>query len=347
MAYVPEESRSWSEPHPSVRTWHRRRNITLPARLVAMLLLLVWVGPVTFAQTGTWELLTWVGAPERASGEPGVIPAGMAMQIEVGTGLKLHLRDGSVVQGRFLGRALLDTAVYATRFATQARSSAYVPIALGETLSVSLRDGRQWSAPFAGYAELALLLRSPDEPEYRRVPFESAQEIRRANGDPVDPAALAREFHAGSLPSAEALVLGASVPIGAVPVRWPESVRVAVEDIQWASVDLPPVGATAARSGTSAGTLVGVVLLSVVLSVVLVIAMLNAAFDSGSSCRSSTIRFNPETLSALPLTTRPFDRHRGCFLGDPLAAADPWPGATVGSAAALASPAPSPEPATP
>jgi hypothetical protein len=307
-----------------------------------MLLLLVWVGPVTFVQTGSWELLRWVGAPERASGEPRVIPAGMTLEIAVGTALRLHMRDGSIVEGRFLGRALLDSALYASRFAAQAQSSAHVPFALGETLHVSLRDGRQWSAPFAGYAELALLLRSPDEPDYRRVPFESAREIRRANGDPVEPAALAREFQAGSLPSAEALVLAARGPMRAVPAGWPET-RVAVEDIQWASVDLPPVGSAAARSGGGGADVAGIVVLSVVLSVVLVFVIIDQGIKSaGNSCRAYPAGSNYRALAGVQLTTRPFDRDRGCFLDDPLAVADPWPGATVGSTAALDNVVPSP-----
>ena len=151
MAYVPEAHRPSSERFPSTRTSHRRLgNVTFSARLAGVLLLLVWVGPVTFVQTDSWQLLRLVGAPESASAEPRMISAGRAMLLEPGRPLKLRLRDGSVLEGRFLRRTLLDSAFYAPRFAAKARTSAYVPFAMGETLHVSLRDGREWTAPFAG-----------------------------------------------------------------------------------------------------------------------------------------------------------------------------------------------------
>src|SRR6185369_8345557 len=173
-----------------------------PARLAGIFLLLVWIGPVTFDQTDAWQFLRWFGAPAPASAESRTIPAGRAMLLETGTLLKLRLRDGSTIEGRFLGRTLLDSVFYAPRFESYAHSSAHVPLVLGETLRVWLRDGREMTAPFAGYAELTLLLRSPDGPEYLRVPFEFASEIRRANGDRVEPKALMKSFRDGSLPSA-------------------------------------------------------------------------------------------------------------------------------------------------
>ena len=169
MVYVPEAHVPSSEPFRSARAPRRPWNVSHPTRLAALLLLMVWVGPVTIVQTDSWQLLSLVGAPERASAASQEIPAGKAMLLEPKTPLKLHLRDGSVVEGRFLGRTLLDSALYAPRFAAHARTSSYVPFALSETLRVSLRDGREWTAPFAGYAELTLLLRGPDGP--LRVPF--------------------------------------------------------------------------------------------------------------------------------------------------------------------------------
>jgi hypothetical protein len=234
-----------------------------------MLLLLVWVGPVTFVQTDTWQLLKLVGAPERASAESQVIPAGKALLLQPGTLLRLRLRDRTVVEGRFLGRTLLDSALYAPRFAKYARSSRYVPFALGETLHVSLRDGRERTAPFAGYGELTLLLRSPEGPEYLRVPFEFASEIRRANGDRVEPKALARAFHRGSLPSAEAPVLGQRLPMGSVADQWAGALRVAVQDIETASAELP--------SGVN---VVGIVLLSVLVAVVLTLVLISISIKS-------------------------------------------------------------------
>lgn len=328
MAYVPEAHRPSSEPLPSTRASNRRLwNITYPARLAGVLLLLVWVGPVTFIQTDSWQLLKLVGAPERASADSRVIPAGRAMLLEPGTPLKLHLRDRSVLEGRFLGRTLLDSALYAPRFAAKTRSSSYVPFALGETLRVSFRDGREWTAAFAGYGEMTLLLRSPDGPEYLRVPFEFAREIRRANGDRVEPKTLARAFQRGLLPSAEALGLGERLPMGSVADQWAGALRVPVEDIQSATAEL-----------SSGNNVPGIVILSVFVTVVLVYVLI-------ASIRVNSV---PQSCGSVPsgsfagvhLTTRPFDRSRGCFVGDPLAVADPWPGPTeVGPATALADPA--------
>jgi hypothetical protein len=191
------------------------------------ILLMVWVGPVTFVQTDSWQLLGSIGVPERAAAASQVVPAGKALLLEPNTLLKLHLRDGSVLEGRFVGRTLLDSARYAPRFAAYARSSAYLPFTLGDTLRVSLRDGREWTAPFAGYGEMTLLLRSPKGPGCLRVPFESAVDIHRANGDRIEPSALSRAFFAGGLPSAEALTVQERLPTkglagaGAACIKWP------------------------------------------------------------------------------------------------------------------------------
>jgi hypothetical protein len=299
-----------------------------PARLTAMLLLLAWVGPVTFAQTDSWRLLKIVGAPESASAGSHVIPAGEAIVLEPGTPLKLRLRDGSVLKGRFLARTLMDSAFYAPRFAAHIPSHAV--LALGETLSVSLRDGRQWIAPFAGYAELTLLLRNPDG-QLLRVPFESAKAIRRANGGRVKPNALARAFQAGSLPSAEVLVLEEFFPVANESNRWSAERRVAVEDIDSASVESP--------SGTNVAL---TIVLTVVATVVLIILVIKSGTKSAEpSCGSAV---PPSLLFAgAHFTTRPFDRDRGCYVGDTLAVADAWPGSSeIGPATALANPATSP-----
>ena len=334
MVYVPEEHRPSSKPSPSTSASNRRRwKVVPPARAAAILLLLVWVGPVTFAQTDSWQLVRWVGAPGPASAESRVIPAGKAILLELGTPLKLILRDGSALEGRFLGRTLLDSALYAPRFAARAPSS---PFALGETLHVSLHDGRELTAPFSGYGELALLLRSPDGPQPLRVPFESASAIRRANGDSVEASALARAFRANTLPSAEALVLEQRLPM--VPAdRWVAGLRVAMEDIEWAIAELP--SRTAQRS--SGMSVAGIVVLSVVVSVVVVFVVLGMAVKSAErSCQRAWPYSKAQALPGVHLTTRPFDRSRGCYLDDPLAVADPWPGLTEGGpATAMADPA--------
>lgn len=316
MAHVPETHPS-SKPLPSTRTSRRGRHL---ARRAGILLVLVWVGPVTFVQTDSWQLLKWAGAPGRAAAESQVIPAGMAMVLEPGTILKLRMRDGSVLKGRFQARTLLDSASYAPRFAANASTSAYMPFALGETIRVSLRDGREWTGPFAGYAELALLLQGVDGAAYLRVPFESANEFHRANGDRVEPSDLAQAFRAGRLPSAEALELQEQGRRSSMTDKWRGARLVAVEDIESAVMESRSGG------GTSGGTVVGIVVLSVVVSVVLVIWLIGHSIKSDlDRCGSPGTSY---PLTGIHRTTRPFDRSRGCYEGDPLAVADPWPGPT-------------------
>lgn len=332
MAHVREANHPSTQFSTSMRTSARhRRTILRPARLTALLLLIVWIGPVTFVHTDAWRLLRFVGAPDRASAESQVIPAGSAMVLEPGTRLRLRMRDGSVRQGRFQRRALLDSALYAPRFAANAKSSSFVPFMLGEILHVSLRDGREWVAPFAGYAELTLLLRSSDGSAHRRVPFEVAAEIRREDGDLVEPASLIRAFQAGLLPSAEALVLDGqrAAAWGGLVEGSDDGHAVAVEDI------------AAVTAETSSGIGVGgVIVLSVIVSVIVFYVLLahtvGSAFDR---CGSTTYGIPTlETLGHVRLTTRPFDRSRGCYVGDELAVVDPSP-APATPVAAIAHPA--------
>ena len=301
------------------RPWSIRssRRFTASARTAAILLLIVWLGPVSFAQTDTWQLFMWAGAPTAASAEAQVIPAGQALVLEPGTPLKLWLRDESVVQGKFLGRALLDSSLYAPRFAAYARTADFVPFALGETLRVSLRDGREWSAPFAGYGEMTLLVKGAEGSDPRRVPFEFVREVRGANGAWVQPKALTRAFRKGSLPSAEAIALGDGVGTGAE--QWTNALRVAVQDIKSAAVDLP-----------SGGSVAGVVLVSALVTVVLFYVLLAASMRSASSTSCSSPNAYPNLLGgmSLHLTTRPYDRSRSCYADDPPPMADAAPGGT-------------------
>ena len=291
------------------------RQFTAPARLTGILLLVVWLGPVSFVQTEAWQLFRWAGAPAPVSADQQVIPARQALVLAPGTPLKLHLRDGSVVDGRFLGRALLDSALYAPRFAAYARTSDFVPFALGETLQVSLRDGREWTAPFAGYGELTMLLDAHDGSGPRRLPFEFAKEIRGAGGAWVNPKALARAFQKGALPSAEALVLGERAGTEYGPEAWSSALRVAVQDIQTASVELP-----------SGGSAAGVVIVAVLATLVILYVIAASSFHSSSSgCSSYSGDFSGWLVE---LTPRAFDRTRSCYVDDPPAVADAWPGET-------------------
>lgn len=285
-------------------------------RRIAFFLLLLWVGPVTLVQTDSGVLRTLVGAPGRAAAWDQTIPARQAMVLEPGTTLTLLMRDRSYVEGRLLGRTLLDSAMYAPRFAKYARTSAFVPFAMGETLRVSLRDGREMTAPFAGYGELTLLLRSPADTEYVRVPFESAFAFHRARGDSVQPKTLARAFHHHQLPSAEALVMGDYHPYGSAQEQWDRGRRVAADDIQSATVQPGPGGGSVAA-----------VALGIVIGVAVGVLLFAIAVEHGSPNCGGNVSFPTNWFTNAHLTTRPFDLDRGCYVGDPLATADPWPGA--------------------
>ncbi len=310
--------------------------MTRMARFAAVALLLVWVGPVSFDQIDGWGLLGAVGAPRRASAESNVIPAGEAVNLERGTLLRLRLRDGTVVEGRFLERALLDSAQYVPRFHERSLSSGFMPLALGETLTVALVDGGQYTAPFSGYGELALLLGALDRERGVRVPFEFTRDIRRANGEHVQLHDLIRAFHQGQLPSAEALVLTDRSPGQDTEVR-SSAIRVPVEDIRSATAEL--------ESGGQKADVAGGVLLGVLVSVVLFILIIRqAANESSRGCESISLP-NPMSSGFISFTQSDFDRERACFVGDGLATIEPWDDST-GAVPALASAAPGPGPAT-
>jgi hypothetical protein len=306
------------------------RRLLYPARLAAILLLLVWVGPVTFQQTDAWYLLRLAGAPARASAESKSLSAGEAIVLEPGARLRLHLRDGSTVRGVFLGRGLLDSALYAPRFY---RNSQWSPFVLGEVLRVSLRDGRQIHAPFAGYAELTLLLQEPGCAQPLRVPFEFIHTLHRADGDRVEPKDLAKAFRKHWLPSADALVLAG--PAASVHDTCQTALTIAAEDIDSAIMEVQ-VGANTA--GAVGGGIVMGVLFGLVLLVVLVGA---SSSHSGSSCDAVNV---PSLLgrAGIHVTTQPFDRERGCWVDEPLLAADPSPATMEGGSSAELPPAATP-----
>jgi hypothetical protein len=149
------------------------------------------------------------------------------------------------------------------------------------------------------------------------VPFEYALQIHRLGGGHVEPKALAREFRKGKLPSAEALVLGDRLPDPNEENLWSAALRVPVEDIESITAELP--------SGAQAG---GSVVLGVALFVAVIVAVVAIAAHNRpqpqQSCGGDS-NFGSGWLSGVQVNPRPFDRSRGCFVGDPLAAADPWP----------------------
>ena len=302
-----------------------------------MFLLVIWVGPVSFVQTDAWQIEALGGAPRQAGAaaqiSPDVIPPGRALFLDPGTYLELRLKDGTRLAGRYFGRALLDSATYAPRFEARSRTSSYAPFALGETLRVVLRDGREWTKPFAGYAEQSLLLRGPDGP--LRVPFEFAKLIQRAGGEEVDTRALSPAFHDGLLPSAEALTLEVGRSRATV-----ERV-VAIEDITWAAASMP-----------SGGNPVGVILASAIAGAALLLVVIAVGLHSATKgCGSVPMAAHPPGVIGARLTTRAFDRCRACFVGDPLTVAGSWPGAdaqpatpaTPDAAAPCAAAAPAPD----
>ena len=303
----------------------RRRALTRTARLAGMLLLVIWLGPVSFVQDDGWQLVRLAGAPRQAGAAAevvsDVIPAGRALLIDPGTHVTLRLKDGTRLEGHYLGRALLDSATYAPRFEARSRTSSYAPFALGETLHVALRDGREWTAPFAGYAEQSLLLQGPDG--RLRVPFEFTKLLQHANGGEVATKALSRAFHDGLLPSAEALTLEEG-PSGVTIDR-----EVAIEDIASATV-------TVRSSGTNVA---GIIVVSVLAAAALTLIVIALTLRSSTPAPSGCTRY-PTGFFSARVTTRPFDRCRACFVGDPLAAADPWPGAAAPAPAAALAAAP-------
>jgi len=301
---------------------HRPSRVATSARLAAILLLFTWLGPVTMTQTDAWQLLKWAGAPVPATASASIVAAGDAVVLEAGVPLKLRLRDGSVVNGRFLGRTLLDAALYAPRFAARAQTSSWVPFALGETLRVSLRDGRRLTAPFTGYGELSVLLANASGGSDLRIPFEFAKEIQRADGEPVAPRDLIQAFKKGTLPSREALALGPSQPLVSDADEWSSALRVAVEDISSATAQTP-----------NGSGIAGVLGLTVLLGFVLFFVLLAArAHSSSASCAPAEFPYLLGGMS-VRLTDRPFDRSRSCYEGEPPLAVDAWPGDTETSPA--------------
>jgi hypothetical protein len=286
------------------------------ARTAAVLLLATWFGPVSFEQTA--PLLRGAVAPAGAAvgtlADQDVLPAGEGLILAPGTPIELHLRNGSVVRGRFLGRTLQDSAAYAGRFAARASETGDAPVELGETLRVVTLDDRESVAPFAGWAEMALLLRGPADAPVLHVPFEFTRSIVRADGSPVDVAQLKRAFRSGALPSADVLVLGARDPVGTEEERWASALRVPADDI--VSVRAP------SAEGKGVPGLV-VLALGVTAFVMIIAATHDNRRQQSSGC---------EDMRGVPLsgwavcapTDRPFDLGRGRFVDDPVARAEVW-----------------------
>jgi hypothetical protein len=293
-----------------------------PSRAAAILLLLVWLGPVSIAQTDLAQIASYLGAPAPASAEARVVDTGQAVEIEPGARLRIELRDGTHIDGRFLGRALLDSARYVERFQTHALTASPGPIALGETLSVAMRDGTTRTAAFAGYGELSLLLRDPSAEAPYVVPFEFATSVHTSSGEALDLKALAKSYRAGELTSAEALVIGPKRAIGSPQEQWASALRVPAQDVRMTWFDGPKVGDVAVVLALVTIAGVGLVL----------IALANMKPDY-SGCSNVNIPFIVAMPPHTHLTKRPLDLERGRYADDPMIAAGTWPAITPATSA--------------
>jgi len=260
----------------------------------------------------------WLGAPNSATAGASLISPGKAVILEPGARLKLRLRDQSRVEGRYLGRALLDSALYATRFAEHMLASSFAPLALGETLQITLRDGRDRTAAFAGYGDRSLFMSGSPGTEPVRVPIESIDGIRHANDREVDLKVLSRELKRDALPSAEALVIEDLKALGDPNERWSKAERIPVSEIEWASL---AIGDDKKGSSLAGGIILGALAGAVIAILVIAYAIDSAFDDCGSAVGSMAL----PPLSGLTLTTRPFDLDRGCYEGEPLAECGLWP----------------------
>lgn len=285
-----------------------------PTRAAAVVLLAVWLGPVTIAQTDLAGIADFFGYPAPALADSRIVDTGQAVEIEPGAHVMMKLRDGTNIDGRFLGRALMDSARYAERFQTHALSASNGPIALGETLSVTMRDGTTRTAAFAGYGELSLLLRDPLAAAPFAVPFEFAASVHNSSGESIDLKALAKMYRAGALPTAETLVIGPKRALGSPQEQWANALHVPVQDVSATWFDAP-------RTSTVALTIA----LVAVAGLGLILIGLATAKPHVEGCNQPVNLLSLSLPPHVHLTTRPVDVERGRYVGDPMIASGTWP----------------------
>lgn len=295
----------------------------------ATAVLILMLGPFALSVTGCFTLASLTTSSDRL--EPQLVPAGDAIHLEPGRELRLHLRNGSTVRGRFLGRVLLDRATYELRFAAASRAGVRGPLELDETLIVGLADGRRIEAPFGGYAMRALLLRTRADSTAVRFPFPSVVSIRRTGGTPVSIDSLLLSDLRGELPSAEAVAieeLAAPRGIADFDVARRE---VPLEEIQMAVV---------AKGGKKTpGLILAGVAADIVLFVIIRELLKPRPAPPPPDCEYSG---GPWLGADDRVTERPFDRRLGRFVGEDVAWGDSTlapPEAGEAAAAPLASPA--------
>lgn len=305
-------------PHPHPLRWRQ---------WAATALLALLLGPMAMSVSGCFTMAAMLAASAGGS-TPHLVPAGDAVHLDPDRELKLFLRDGTTVQGRFRGRTLLDPETYAARFAARSTAGGWSPFALGETVAVDLVDGRRLGAVFAGYAMRSLVLRAPSGPARERVPLQSATAIRHASGGLVSIDSLLAADVRGELPSAEALAIREFDTARGISGFVSSKREVPLEDVERATVYGERKDAT------------GLILFGVALDVVLFLMLKKAADDAGPGC--ALILLSGAMSNDVRLTDRPFDRRLGRFVGEDVAWGDSTlasPEALEAAAAPLASPA--------
>ena len=300
-------------------------------RGLAAAILLAFLSPMTLSLAGCTVL--GLIAAVATKPKPRVIPAGDALHLEPGVMLQLVLADGSTVSGRFLGRTLLAPEAYAPRFA---RRPALRPIALGETLRVTLADAHTLRGTFRGYAVRSLVLRDMEDTRDVRILFDSTREVRLPAGGLVAVDSLRAADERGELPSLEALAIEPAdrpraisarpgirdVP-GPLASRIESALKVAYEDIRGTTVR------------TTQGLRSGYIVLGLVVDVLVVVIVAAAAASSMGGCTVGDISMAQAGPPA-QWTERPFDTRLARFVDEwdraPDVAAIPGDAATVTAA---------------
>ena len=271
-------------------------------RWAATALLVLMLGPLAMSVSGCFTLAAMMAA-SAANSSQHLVPAGDAAHLEPGRELKLHLRNGGTIEGRFRGRTLLAPEVYEPRFAARAAGGGWVPFALGETLTVDLVDGGRRIGTFRGYGMRSLVLQAPTDSVAVRLPFGSARAIRRAGGGTVSIDSLLAADVRGELPSAEGLAIRTYDSARGISGFVSVTREVPLEEVRMATV-------TGGNRETA-----GLILFGAAIDVVLFLAIREAAQEPG--CTYIVI---PASLAnEVRFTERPFDRRLGRFVGEDVA----------------------------
>jgi hypothetical protein len=279
-------------------------------------MLVFMLAPFAMSVTGCFTLAAMMAASAGDS-SPQLVPAGDAAFLDLDREIKLHLRNGTTVHGRFRGRTLLDPEIYKARFTARFAAGGWSPLALGESLTMDLLDGRRVSGAFAGYGMRSIVLRSLEDSVGERVPLRSATSIRHALGGLVSIDSLLAAEVRGELPSAEALAIRAFDTTRGISGFVSTRQDVPLEEVQMATVYGQKKEMT------------GLILFGVAIDVVLFLMLKKAADDAEPGC--ALILPLAAMSTDVRLTDRPFDRRLGRFVGEDVA----WGDSMLTSPAAL------------